>query len=77
MAKRMIYASYYQRYGEPGRTIEKINGSKVHLMPVTHSETILKIMRCGRAKHTTVGYTMNQLKSFNWCFVGGFFRTDV
>ena len=58
--KRIIYATYYQQDGEPGRTIDKGNGTEVHLMPVTHSETFLKIKRCGRAKHTTVGYTMNQ-----------------
>jgi hypothetical protein len=52
--KRIIYATYYQQDGEPGRTIDKGNGTEVHLMPVTHSETFLKIKRCGRAKHTTV-----------------------
>ena len=58
--KRIIYATYHQQDGEPGRTIHQGDGSEMHLMPVTYAETFLKIKRCGRAKRTTIDYTMNQ-----------------
>jgi hypothetical protein len=61
-SKSAVYGTYEMTTGQPGRTIKKSDSSEIHLMPVTYTETLLKIKRFGRAKMTITDFRMDNMR---------------
>jgi hypothetical protein len=69
MPVRLLVGTYYEHTGLPGRTIKQDDGSEIHLMPVTHTESFLRLKRFGKASISTTDHRMDnfQMKfKYSW-----------